>query len=314
MGIGAAVSAATVLDGDPGRMIPFGANSMQHGTAVFEGIRCYATAGGAHLFRLDDHLTRLLASARAMGIPHGYDLDELRDRVLMATAAAGLTDSYVRPVLYTPHCRLGVDLRAFEFTFGVEVWPAVDEQRPGTRGLRLMLSPWHRPGRTSFPVGTKATGLYAFSAVARTHAAASGFDDAVQLDPDTGRVAESTISNVFLVRAGTVLTPWLEDSLCPGITRRSVLELAQGMGIEVVEGPVTVADLHAADEVFLTGTALGLAPAGSFDDTTYGPERPVFTALDEAYRAAVRGLDAAPAGWLTPVPDPIVSRIDRGES
>ncbi|OLF14715.1 aminotransferase class IV [Actinophytocola xanthii] len=295
-------SVATVLDDDPdSRTVAFGSNSVQHGSAVFEGIRCHRTADGSAVFRLDDHLRRLLASARAMGIRHEYDLGRLREVVLRAAESGGLRDAYLRPVLYTPDPRLGVGLTAFRFTLGVEVWPATDVVDP-VEPVRLTVSPWHRPGPSVFPVGVKATGLYALSALARTAALANGFDDAVQLDPATGRVAEATIANIFLVRDGVVTTPWRTESLLPGITRDSVLALASRLGYRTVEGPVDRAALQAADEVFLTGTAFGLVPVAAVDDRTFDQHRPIFTALRQSYRDAVSGLSSTPPGWLTPVP------------
>jgi len=299
MGIGGNVSAMTVLAGNSGeRTVPFGSNSMQHGTAVFDGIRCYKVPGGSAAFRLDDHLTRLLDSADAMGIVHEYTLPDLRADVLRAAERSGLADAYVRPVLFTPEPRLGVGLHSFRFSLGIEIWPAADEP---AAAVRLTISPWRRIGRSAFPVGAKATGVYALAALAKTKAVADGFDDAVQLDPDSGWVTEATIANVFLVMDGTVITPWRTDSLLPGITRDTVLALAKQLGHPTVEGPVEPAQLFAADEVFLTGTAIGLLPVATLDRHAYPPERPVFTALEEAYRAMACGSSPALPGWLTPV-------------
>ncbi|HWO68450.1 MAG TPA: aminotransferase class IV [Umezawaea sp.] len=281
----------------PEGSVPFGGNSLQHGTAVFEGIRGYAGVDGPALFRLDDHLVRLLGSARLLGIEHPYDLADLRSHVLTA-AAAGAGDVYVRPVLLTVDTVLGVDLRALSFTLMTELWPAPGRDVRPTGAARLTVSPWRRPSAASFPVRAKATGGYANSALARTAAVRAGFDDAVQLDPDSGRVAEATVANVFVVRDGRIRTPWLVDSVLAGITRASVLALAGGLGLAAEEGPVTVDDLRAADEVFLTGTASEIVPVGVVDDVVYGA-RPVCEALADAFRRAVTG--AVDHGWLTPV-------------
>jgi branched-chain amino acid aminotransferase len=300
--------------------VPFGSNSVQHGTAVFEGIRCRRTAAGPALFRLDDHLRRLLTSAATMGLPHGYDLVRLRAEVLDATARAGLPDCYVRPVLFTPEPALGVGMAAFRFRLGVEIWPARDataaaESEVDGAAVRLTVSPWRRPGRSVFPAGTKATGLYALSALAKTAAAARGFDDAIQLDPDSGRVAEATIANVFRVRDGTLHTPWLNDNPLPGITRDTVLALAARASVPVAEGPVDVDALLDSDEVFLTGTAMGLVPVAAIDERTLPPRRPVFHTLRRVYGDAVHGRLSTPDGWLTPVPASALSGSrSRGES
>lgn len=292
-------SSHTLLDGHPGeRTVPFGGNSLQHGTAVFDGIRAYATDSGPLLFRPAEHVRRLLSSADTLGIGHRWSFEDVLALVVRA-AARESGDSYVRPVLFARDPYLGVDLRALEFTLGVEVWPIPP---PTVRPARLTVSPWRRPAPSSFPPAVKATGTYAVSAVARTHAGAAGFDDAIQLDPGSGRVAEATIANVFLVRGRRLLTPWPRESLLPGITRDTVLRLAASLGIEAHEGPVDVGDLAAADEVFLTGTASELVPVGSVDAWTYPAPGPVFTELAAAFRDAVTGrLNGL--GWCVPVSD-----------
>ena len=227
---------------------------------------------------------------------------ELRARTLRAAVASGLSDQYLRAVLYCGQPRLGVDLGCLRYSFGVEVWPSTPDFTG--RGLRLTISSWHRPGRSSFPVGTKATGIYVTSAIAKTQAVQRGFDDAIQLDPDSGRVAEATIANVFLVRNGRLATPCARDSLLPGITRDSVLVLAGTLGVEAGEEPVTVDDLKNADEVFLTGTAIGMVAVASVDERMYPLQRPVYDVLNNAYAAAVTERGPCPAGWLTPLVAP----------
>ncbi|MCX4521949.1 aminotransferase class IV [Streptomyces anulatus] len=296
------VSVATAVDGAPGlTSVPFGSNSVQHGTAVFEGIRSHAGPRGPLLFRLDDHIDRLLGSAAALGIEHPYGQEELRRLIVEAMAASGLADAYVRPVLYTPEPRLGVDLARFAFRLGVETWAAPGAEAPAGPGIRLTVSPWTRPSPRTFPTGAKATGNYAVSALAKTHAVRAGYDDAVQLDPHTGRVAEATIANIFAVRSGRLVTPWTQESLLPGITRDTVLRLAEDLGIDTSEEPLTVDDLAGADELFLTGTASGLVSVASFGKCELPPERAVFEGLNRAYRDCVRGRGTARSGWLAPV-------------
>ena len=170
-----------------------------------------------------------------------------------------------------------------------------------TDAIRLTVSPWRRPAPSSFPPRVKAVGTYVTSALAKAAAVAAGFDDAVQLDPDSDRVAEATTANIVLVRDGALRTPWLRDSLLAGITRDTVLVLAREAGIQVEEGPVEVADLLAADEVFLTGTASELTPVASLDQHDYPAQRPVYEAISAAFRTAVGSAGAGPHGWLTPV-------------
>jgi branched-chain amino acid aminotransferase len=296
------LSSPTSAAGVPRQAVPFGGNSMQHGTAVFEGIRCYAGPGGAAVFRLDDHLHRLLRSAEAIGMPHALTLDGLREQVLAAARVAG-GDCYLRPAIFAPDPILGLDLRRLRFECLVEVWPAGGVLAQDS--VRVTVSPWCRPSGQTFPRGVKATGMYVMSALARTQAAAAGFDDAIQLDPQSGNVAEATVANVFLVRAGRLITPWSQESLLPGITRATILALAADLGIDAVEAPVAVAELLEADEVFLTGTAIGLVRVEGIDGRTFPPERPVFHTLLERFRATVTGGSVRHPDWLTALaPEP----------
>jgi branched-chain amino acid aminotransferase len=300
-------SVRTFWDGEPdGRAIPFGSSSVQHGTAVFEGIRGYAGPDGPGLFRLTDHVTRLLDSARLIGIGHDYDADRLHRFVLAAAAATGLPDCYVRPGLFARDPFLSIDLGRLPFTLGVEVWP-MPPVRVAPAPVRLTVSSWRRPAPSSFPPRAKAVGTYVTSALAKAAAVAAGYDDAVQLDPDSGRVAEATTANIVLVTDGVVRTPWLQDSLLAGITRDTVLTLARGLGIPVEEGPVAVGDLLAADEVFTTGTASELTPVGSVDGRDYRQDRPLFDAIMAAFRDLV---ETRRHSWLTPVPAMIPSMAD----
>ncbi len=297
----AGLSSYTHIDGFAGdRGIPFGGASMQHGTAVFDGIRSYGTPHGAALFRVREHVGRLLCSARTMGIKHDYTSDALLRAVMRAAADSKLADCYLRPVMFARDPYLGVDLRAFRFTVGVEVWP-VPPSDPAP--ARLTISPWRRPVRSSFPPNVKATGTYAVSALAKTAASAAGFDDAIQLDALSGRVAEATVANIFLIKDGLLRTPWTADSLLPGITRDSILRLATLVGLTASEGPVDVADLAAADEVFLGGTAAGLVTVSSIGEWQYAAHGPVFTTLSRAYQDAVTGRRFTELRWCDLVDD-----------
>jgi branched-chain amino acid aminotransferase len=150
---------------------------------------------------------------------------------------------------------------------------------------------------SSFPPTVKATGTYAVSALAKTAAVAAGFDDAIQLDALSGRVAEATIANVFLIKDGRLSTPWTADGLLPGITRDSVLRLAALIGLQASERLVEVADLAAADEVFLAGTASELVTVPSIEERRYAARGPVFAALSRAYQDAVTGRRFTELGW-----------------
>ena len=259
----------SILRKTQAQSLRFGSNSVQHGTAVFEGIRSYVAEGETVLFRLDDHINRLLRSADLLGIKHDFSREVLHEGIIDAVRFLGGGALYVRPVLFTPDPRIGGNLQDFTFDVCVELWrPPGKDVRTDTPA-RLALSPWCRPSAKSFPIRAKATGTYVTSALARTEAVSQGFDDAIQMDPHSGRVAEATVTNVFIVEGSRLVTPWLEDSVLDGITRRTVLQFADDLDLEAVEEPVSVDRLLAADEVFLTGTASEVIPVALVGDRTY---------------------------------------------
>ncbi|WP_037826002.1 branched-chain amino acid transaminase [Streptomyces sp. NRRL B-1347] len=268
-------------------------HGLHYGGSVFEGERVYE----GRVFALHEHSARLVASARHMGYALPWTADELDAVTRDVVAAAGLSDGYVRPVAWRGGDTLRLVAPESRVHLAVAAWPWPRIFTDGPRGIRLRTSRWRRPAPDTAPIRAKAAALYAIGALAGQEAEEAGFDDALLLD-HRGRLAEATGANLFLVIGGELHTPPPECVL-DGITRRTVIGLARGLGLPVVERHLAPAELDRATEVFLTGTAYEVQPVTGVDGRSF-PLGEVGAALAEAYAHAVRAGGAAPSGHPAP--------------
>jgi branched-chain amino acid aminotransferase len=281
-----------------------GTHALHYGTNVFEGMRAYwdPATDELYLFRAPDHCARLQASARFYGMRLPYSVEEL------CTVAAGLLarnqvreDVYVRPILYYSDEVIGLwrpDLSETFVMFHVPMGKYI-----GDGGIRCGVSSWRRPHGNAAPTRAKIGGVYASLALARREAVQAGFDEALMLTVD-GRVAEGSAENVFLMIDGRLVTPSLGGDVLAGITRATVIELAEReLGLPTVERDVNRSELGFADEVFLCGTAAEVAPVVEIDRRPVGDGAigPVARELAALYREVVRGRRAEYRGWCTAV-------------
>lgn len=267
---------------------PLTTHAMHYGTAVFEGIRSYATPDGAAVFRLPEHLERMRKGAEALGA--GFDVNEAAAAVIAVLRSNHHRDAYVRPLLWYGTGSLGLDVAPLSQHLMVASMPW--KPHLGEQPVRLTVSPFRRNRAEAMPP-LKLSGAYVNSILAKREAAGRGYDDALFID-DTGFVVECTGVNVFLVKAGKVTAVGHPDAL-PGITRDTVAELAGA-----ASRPVTLEELLEADEVFLTGTSAEVMPVAALDRRDYGAT-PVANQLRARYLRVVRGGSPAHARWLTPV-------------
>lgn len=271
-------------------------HSLHYGTAVFDGGRHYATrGGGVGVFRLDDHIRRFLASARSlwMELPHGHD--QLVAATCDVVRAAGRADGYVRQLAFYGDARPGLGARN-PVRVAVLAWAP-----GGTPGapVRLRIASFGH-GAGWIPTA-KHAGHYGRAFLALREAEASGHDDALFLGDD-GNLAEATGANLFIVRDGRLYTPPETQPILAGITRATVLALADEAGVEAREAPIPRHHLLAADEVFLANSAAELRPVREIEGRTLPAPGPVTARLADLYRAAVRGELPHRAGWICPVP------------
>jgi branched-chain amino acid aminotransferase len=279
--------------------IHVGAHALHYGTGVFEGIRCYETPKGPAVFRLTDHLTRLHNSARLLYMDIPYSVDELREASLELIGVNGLPECYLRPIVFYGYGELGVSTAGNPVETVIMSWPwgsyLGDEGMKN--GIRVKVSSWKRIGPNTIPHVAKATGVYLNSMLAVAEANRAGYDEAILLTDD-GFVADGSGENIFVVKDGRLLTPLLSMSILPGITRDTIIQIAQDLGYTVEERNVIRSDLYLADEVFMVGTAAEVTPIRSVDDQEIGPPGPVTLKLQKAYLDTVRGGGERWAQWL----------------
>ena len=275
-----------------------GAHGLHYGTGVFEGIRCYETPRGPAVFRLADHLQRLHNSAQLLYMEIPYSVDELRDAAFDLIAANGLPECYLRPIAFYGYGELGVHTRGNSVETVIMSWPwAPYLGEEGQRsGIRAMVSSWRRVGPNTIPHVAKATGIYLNSMLAVHEASRAGYDEAILLTDD-GYVADGSGENIFMVRDGTIYTPDLSTSILPGITRGTIIEIAQDLGYTVVEKNLIRADLYLADEVFMVGTAAEVTPIRSVDDQEIGVGE-ITLQLQKEYWDTIRGRSERWGHWL----------------
>ena len=279
--------------------IHVGTHGLHYGSGVFEGIRAYETATGTAVFRLTDHLARLYDSAKLLQMRLPYRLEELRLACHDVIAANGLPECYLRPIAFYGYGELGVPPGGNPIDVVVMSWPwgAYLGAEGQERGIRAKVVSWKRVGPNTIPHVAKATGIYLNSMLAVVEANRAGYDEAILLTDD-GYVADGSGENIFVVKDGEISTPDLSASILPGITRDTIIQIAQDLGYSVRERNVIRSDLYLADEVFMCGTAAEVTPLREVDDREIGDPGPVTKEIQEAYLDTVRGRREQWSHWL----------------
>jgi len=254
--------------------VPLSTHALHYGTGVFEGIRSYAVDGEPAIFRLDAHLDRFYQSAEVYGLRIPFNHEQLTEAICGLIRRNGLTDAYIRPVAFMGAESLGIRAQCSTET-AILAWPQMvhlsDQSRK--RGARLTVSPYRKFHASMMPTTAKACGQYLNSRLATMEASRRGFDDALLLNIE-GNVAEAAVANIFLVNGRTLRTNDEKSSILMGITRDSILRLAEAEGFRVEVGTISVEDLRSADEVFLCGTACEIVPVAELDGARIGAGAP----------------------------------------
>jgi branched-chain amino acid aminotransferase len=290
-----------LVDWDDAR-IHVGAHGLHYGSGVFEGIRCYDTPKGPAVFRGSDHFRRLHNSARLLHMSIPYSVEDLTAATNELLGTNGLAECYIRPIAFYGYGQLGVAARDNPVETVIMSWPwgAYLGEEALKMGIRAKISTWQRISANVIPHVSKATGVYLNSMLAVTEANLAGYDEAILLTPE-GTVADGSGENIFVVVDGVLYTPDLATGILPGITRDTIVQIAQDLGYTVVEKSVIRSDLYLADEVFMCGTAAEVTPLRSIDDHEIGVG-PVTLAIQEAYLDTVRGASERWSQWLEHVP------------
>ena len=284
---------------------------IHYGSAVFEGARCYKTPKGSAFFRLDAHMRRLFDSARIYRMEYALDQDALTQAVVETVKANGLDACYIRPVIYRGYHTLGVNPLPCPVDAVILVWEWGAYLGAGAleKGVDVRVSSWTRSAPNTFPAMAKSVANYANSSLIKMEAVIEGYSEGIALDP-SGHLSEGSGQNLFIVRDGVLYTPPVSASILPGITRDSVMTLAQDMGIPVREQDLPRELLYVADEVFFAGTAVEITPIRSVDKIQIGggARGPVTGALQSAFFDYINGVVPDRHSWLTPVTIPAPQR------
>jgi branched-chain amino acid aminotransferase len=277
--------------------------SIHYGWGVFEGIRAYETpGGGSAVFRLTDHMERLFRSAKIYHMEPPVSLEGAVKVTKDLVAMNGIPTCYIRPIVYLGYGEIGLNPLNSPVRMAIASWPwgAYLGEESFETGVRVKISSWRRLDPNIIPPAAKATGQYLNSSLAKAEAVKAGYDEGILLNPN-GYVTDGSGENVFLVRDGVLCTPPLAAGCLAGITRASILQIAQDEGIRVREGDLVRTDLYLADEAFFTGTAAEVVPIREVDDRVLGDPGPITRRLQEVFTAATRGRDERYRDWLEPV-------------
>jgi branched-chain amino acid aminotransferase len=279
-------------------------HALHYGTSVFEGLRAYSTPRGPAIVGLDAHVARLFHSCKILHMTIPYEPARIRAAILETVRENQHEACYIRPLVYRGYGALGVwpGDAPVEVAIAAFPWVRASEADALERGITVGVSSWRRIAPDTLPTMAKCGGNYVNSALVLDEARRHGYAEGVALDVD-GYVAEGSGQNLFLVQGGSLYTPPVGASILSGFTRGAVIQLAQDLGIPVVEQRLPREMLHTADEAFFTGTVAEVTPIQSVDGLPVGrgARGPITERLQERFFAIARGRDVDAHAWLTHV-------------
>jgi len=280
-------------------------HTVSYASAVFEGIRCYNTPSGPALFRLKEHVRRMIDSAKIYRMDIPYDVDTLSAAMVELVRLNKLDSCYLRPIAMRGYGEMGVlgIKNPIETYVACWEWGKYLGEEALAQGVDVCISSWKRMAPNTLPALAKAACNYMNSQLIRMEAHINGYAEGIALD-EQGYVSEGSGENIFVVRDGKIHTPPLGASVLPGITRDSIIQIAQWQGVPLVETIIPREMLYIADEVFFTGTAAEVTPIRSVDRITVGSGQrgPITEQIQKEFFAIVNGTSPDRKGWLTPVP------------
>ena len=278
-------------------------HTLHYGLGVFEGLRCYKGEKGSAIFRLKEHVKRLYDSAQIVQIKIPYSPQEIEEAIIGTVKVNRLEACYIRPIVFIGYGEMGLYVQKNPIQVAIAAWPwGTYLGDDGIRnGIRAKISSFTRHHVNVSMTRAKVTSYYANSQLAKREAKEVGYDEAILLDTD-GYVAEGPGENIFIVRNGTLKTPPL-TSILEGITRNSIIELAQEKGIPVAQERFSRDEIYIADEAFFTGTAAEITPIREVDGRIIGTGKPGGTTiqLQKSFFDIVAGKDSTHQSWLTPL-------------
>ena len=278
-------------------------HALHYGTGVFEGIRCYKTVNGYAVFRLRDHVRRLIESGKMYFMNFEQTDKEIEDAIVETIKVNGLDEWYIRPIAYYGYGKMGVNPLPNKVSVSIALWRWDEylKSNSNSEGIKVLTSSWLRIDNRSMPMRAKATANYANSALARVEAIRAGYDEAIMLNAE-GKVVEGTAENIFIVKDKKVITPPINTGPLDGITRSSILTICEVNDIEFEIRDIIRDELFVADEAFLSGTAAQIKPITDVDSRVVNDGKVVRMTkkLQGYYEKIVRGEDRKLSKkWLT---------------
>lgn len=278
------------------------AHSVQFGSAVFEGIRCYATPKGPAVFRLREHLKRMMNSCKIYRMEPKWTIDQIIEATRELVRKNEIQSCYIRPMVIRGYGAAGMVPFDSPIETYLPCWPwgAYLGDDALEKGVDACIASWHRVAPNTIPAAAKIAGNYLSGQLIKMEALRNGYDEALALGPD-GMLSEGSGQNVFVVDGGVLYTPPIDGTLLPGITRDTVITLAREAGIQVVVQEMPREALYTSDEVFVCGTASELTPIKSVDRLPVGDGKvgPITRKLQKRFLDIVNGRVDDPFGWMT---------------
>jgi len=279
-------------------------HAFHYATAIFEGIRCFDTERGPAIFRLPEHINRFFDSMKIYMMDVPFDFKELCEATKTTVAANQLKECYIRPIAYYSYGEMGVNPLPNKVHVAIAAWewPSYLGEKAEREGLKCQVSSWRRVHSSSLPPQAKATANYANSSLAKIEALKGGYDEAIMLNM-ASMVAEGTGENIFRIRDKILSTPPASSGVLRGITRDTVIQIADDLGVRFIRSDISREELYTSDELFLTGTAAGITPVREVDGRKIGKNGnwPISHQIKRAYLDIVHGRNAQYLSWLDPV-------------
>lgn len=292
-----------------GKLVPFKdakvhvlTHALHYSTAIFEGLRCYNTPKGSAIFRLPEHVDRLFRSAKMYSMKMPYSEKQITDGIIKTVKASKLKECYIRPLAYYGYGEMGLTPTKNKVDVSISCWEwKMGESKAGKfSGAKCKISSWIRIDSRAQPMKAKAASNYANAALARVEALEDGYDEAIMLN-SSGKIAEGSAENIFILKDGQIITPPLTSGILEGITRDSVIQIIEENGGYVVEADIDREDLYTADEVFMVGTAAEVKSVAQIDRVKISNGKPgaVTKALQKSFTDVTMGKDDRFLSWLT---------------
>ena len=291
-----------------GKLVPFKdakvhvlTHALHYSTSIFEGIRCYDTPNGSAIFRLPEHIDRFFNSAKLYGMKIPYSKKQVSNAIIKTVKASKLKQCYIRPLAYYGYGTMGLTPLKNKVDVSISCWEwKMGESKAGKfSGARCKISKWIRIDSRSQPMQAKSAANYSNAALARVEALKAGYDEAIMLN-NRGHVAEGSAENIFVIKNGKITTPPLSADILDGITRNSAIQMIKASGKKINEKNITVKNLLAADEIFMTGTAAEVKSVTRVNRTKIGSGKigPITKELQSSFMDVVMGKNKKFLSWL----------------